>query len=553
MNYQHFFKLVYGLFIFNFVIFISCSDNEIDDLKSRVTVVEGMIRDLKADLENATSSGATITSAQKNEKGEWVLVLSDGKTIEISPNQGGGDGSAINVTISDDNAVITVDGVDYVIPFMAPNFNIVYSPETLDGVIDIGLDGEATANFLVRPEVNDDILKDATFEIAEAHELKIRSNGTMFKINGEVSRDGSFIQVPIKALNVEGGKHYAVALQMTVKESVYISNYFNISIADGFSFIGEEIIVPQLITDITDFTELENGFSTATLPDDVVDFLGTFDFKDLFVDLPEGIIEFELGYIGDQNKNVQGRYDFFKSCLNPDGTWTMVGRPGTNGSASENESNPDGLLINLKADDVVKAKIYWKVDDPIADLNFEGAIGGSPHLEYGEIFEKGANIFDIQRAFGDGEFSIQHDDGRFTEAWSDYEVSYSDAGDVIYVDGSNLDLGEIGKKYARFSKGIYWKNIQTSIAASQGSGGNGEIIKGWDGLSAQDMVDLGIVISEDGELITTNSYGGYALRAGPGVRFEYAYGEKSIGSDVIAFIWFNRRVSPEGVVNLEER
>ena len=97
---------------------------------------------------------------------------------------------------------------------------------------------------------------------------------------------------------------------------------------------------------------------------------------------------------------------------------------------------------------------------------------------------------------------------------------------------------------------------QTSIASSQrrswtmsddekkafaGAECNGEILNGFDGLNGSTMVANGLKITNEGNFETTEAYGGWALRVGFGVRFEYAYGSRDISDGCLCFLWINRR------------
>jgi hypothetical protein len=541
--------------------FISCNDNEVDDLKSRVTVVEGMIRELKEQLENLPA-GSTITSATQN-NGIWTLVLSSGQTITINPSAGGG-GASLELVEKENSIVITVDGKDYEIPLGAGFHSLVYVPEFTDGEVRTNPNGRATVKFLVKPALTATSLANANFTIGAAHELQTRSERDFFNVDGDVTLDGDYINVPVRTLNVEAaGKTYAVALQMSLGGGIYVSNYFNLVVSGDFTGTPEEITEAKLIAAVTDYTELENGFSTATLPEPTVDVLGTFNFKDLFAELPAGTVRFELGARALQNDNVtsDGRYDVFRNALSADGTWELKARPGTNGDAPNAEQN-SGILINVIVDDVIKHKIYWKIVDPIAalpDEAFAGTFNGSPHIEYPEnvVWEKGARIYNFNREFTTGDFNPMHDGGNFVQAFESYEVLLG-SDYLIYNDGDELQLGELGVKLAKHSRGLYWGNRQSSIAASQRRNldipaeqkGNGEIIGGYDGIPTSEMWDtFGFRIINTG-LEMSDKYGGNALRVGVGLRYEYAYGERSIGHDgALVFLWINRRVSPPDVTD----
>lgn len=579
MKKQFFNVLLCGVVIFSVSTFSSCGD-DVDDLRSRISVLEVAVADLKDQLSNAVTTGATIVNVEETD-GTYTLTLSDGKTITIKPGTGSG-GSTITVEKNEKNVIITVNGTEYVLPIGSAVNSLIYSPESVDGIVNIGNSG-TTVNFLATPALTSGDLENATFDIAEAHQLKAGGNG-LFKVDGDVTIDGDFIKVPIKALGVEAGNSYAVAIFMSINGTTAISsNYFTVKVSDDFSFNSEELVTPTFIGGVTDATEVSPGFWTATLPEtDAVSFLNTFNFNTL-VSLPEiaaADMRFELGVSGNQNSNVQSRYDFFKSCLATDGTWTMQGRPGTNCNKAETDEKPDGLLINVVVNDVVKAKIYWKVIDPLADVDFHGGlVNFSEHMEYGNpgvdgigvgegegiIVNPGENSIDLARTLIGDKLSLVHGNGmNFLNSFKAYSVKLGDE-DLVMSDGTKLVVTDTGKKYTKFSRGLNWFNIQTSIAKSQRrnwnmddaekqafaqSDCNGEIVTGWDGLPGEDMTAKGLSITSDGFFKTTADYGGWALRVGMGLEFEYDYGLKPISDGCLVFLWINRRTSAEGVVDV---
>jgi len=573
--------LLCGVVIFSAGTFSSCGD-DVDDLKSRVSVLEVAIEALKDDLSNAVKTGATIVKVEEID-GTHKLTLSDGQVITITPGSSGG--SSVTVEKGERNVIITINGTEYVLPIGSAVNSLIYSPESEDGIVKIGNSG-TTVNFLATPAISAADLADATFDIAEAHQLKAGGNG-LFKIDGDITIDGDFIKVPIKGLGVEASKTYAAAVLMTLKGSTAISsNYFTVKVSDDFSFNSEELVTPTFIGGVTGATEVSPGFWSVTLPEtDAVSFLGEFNFNTL-VSLPEidaANLRFELGVKANQNSNVQDRYDFFKSCLSANGAWKMQGRPGTNGDKKEGDEKPDGVLINVVVNDVVKAKIYWKVIDPLADVDFRGGlVNFSEHMEYGNpgvdglgvgegegiILAPGENSIDLARTLIGGKLSLVHGNSmKFLDAFKAYSVKLGD-NDLVISDGTKLVVTDAGKKYTKFSRGINWFNIQTSVAKSQRrnwtmsdeekqaiaqSDCNGEIVQGWDGLSGEDMAAQGLSITNDGLLKTTAAYGGWALRVGMGLEFEYDYGMKSISDGCLVFLWINRRVSAEDVVDVAPR
>lgn len=546
-------------------VLVSCGDDN-DDLKSQIAVLQTAVEDLKEQLGNALTTGASITNAEQDETGKWTLTLSNGSQIVIGSSLTGG--ADVSVIVTDTEAIITVNGAEYKIPLGSAVSSLVYSPETVDGTVQLGNDG-VTVSFLPRPEMSS--IDGAEFSIAESHKLTRAKDGEQFKVSGDATLEDGFIKVRIIGLEVEPGGDYAVSLQMNYRGSVIGSNFFNIHVSDDFSFKVEDLVTPTFGAGVTDAKEVGDGFWQATLPADA-DFLGTFNFKDL-VSL-DGIdnVVYVLGKQEYQNSNVNGRYDFLSGCLAEDGTWTMTGRPGTNCNAGEGDANPDGMLVYLKSNEVIKAKVYWKVVDPLAGADFMGALAGvcGGHLEYGDpsisapiILEAGKNSINLAEILLGGKFSTMHDGGQIVEALKGYSAEF-DGGTVIYASGTSLVVdGDFKNKYAKFSNGLNWYNIQTSIAASQrqnwASYGeftdadkqkyNGEIIGGWDGLTAEDMAAKGLSVTNDGFFETTSAYEGWALRVGVGLEFQYDYGVIPISDGVLAYIWFNRRQCPEGVAD----
>lgn len=558
---KHFFStLLIGVLVLTTGSLVSCDESN-DDLDSRLTVVEGMIREVKEQLENLPA-GSTITSATQN-NGIWTLVLSSGQTITINPSTGGS-GVSLDVVETENSIIISVDGKDYELPLVSGIYTLIYVPEYVDGEIHTGSNGRAVVKFLIKPAPTAAEIETATFTIGAASELKTRDSRDLFSVDGSVTLNGDYIEVPLRVLEAEtAGKIYAITVQMNIGSRTYVSDYLSLVISSDFTGTPEDIVEANLIAEITDYVELENGFSTATLPESVADPLGTFNFNSLFTELPAGDVRFEIGAKAHQNDNVtqDNRYDVFRGALSANGDWELKARPGTNGD-SPNAEQHDGILVNVIVDDVIKHKIYWRIIDPIASLSdedFAGSFDGSPHIEYPEniVWEKGARMYNFNKAFTEGDFNPMHDGGNFVEAFQNYEVLLG-SDYIIYNDGDELQLGELGGKLAKFSRGLYWRNIQSSIAASQRRNleipeeekGNGEIIGGYDGISTDEMWNtFGFRVINDG-LEMSENYGGNALRVGTGLRYEYAYGERFIGnSGAIVYLWINRRVSPEGVTD----
>ena len=559
--------------------FVACDRQGLDDLTRRVEVLEGAWHQTQKDLQNAVVTGLTITSANQAD-GVWTIILSDGKTIVLDTKGGG---AAVSVEETADAFIITVNSTSYTIPKVssAAINSIVYVPEFIDQIVHIGEEG-AVVNFLATPSFN---ASDATFEIADAREVKTRADGGLFKVES-AENDGDLIKVHMKALAAESDKDYTVALKVVLKGTAISSNYFIVHVGQN-SFEPEALEDPDFI-DAVCATAVDDSWR-AQLPDEVADFLGTFNFKSLYKELPAGNVTFELAPAELQNSQVASRYDLFRGCLAADGTWKMNTRPGT----SCYDPQKDGIYIYCKVNDQIKNKVYWTVNDPIrtglasfgrdddaiyGDIHYSPDFPESQHMEYRTMVPAGANrisFIDLWMKSTPGEENdylwFQHGDAPRAISWiQDLSITVSEPGDIAYSDGSKIELGELGRKLARHSRGIWLQSTQPSIISSQrdnlteeqkdavkaayGVECNGEIISGWDGNAFDAAGTLDFGFDEGACCFTTGAnYTGTAFRFGVGLRYEYDYGQIRIGGWHTAYIFFNRRLAPEGAVDPSPR
>lgn len=561
----------------------SCN-SDIEDLKTRVSVLEGMTRELKADLQNAMVTGSTIITSSQAADGTWTLILSDGNEIVIRPTSGsgsageGGSGSTVTVTETADAFVITVDGATYAIPktSSAAVNSLVYVPEYEDGLVLLGNDG-ATVSLLATPALTSGQLANAVFEIADARAVLTRAGADIIKVTG-VAAEGDLLKVSLKGLKVTAGGKYVVAIKATVDGTAISSNYFTVAVAEDFSFSAEVLETP-VMKEGTALTDLGEGLYRALIPNSAVLFLTGFNLKDYYQTLPSGNIAFQLAPAAEQNSKVQGKYELVKNSLKADGTFKFAGRPGTDFF----DEAKNGILIYMTADDVVKNKIFWQIDNPIPGLglgNLKEEFGNAPHMEYG--YKDGVANDDVsQRYLKPGEqrihfaelftryedlLGIRHDGDKFVTAWNDGKMAATVGDeDVFYVEGNDLVLGDYGKALCTNSRGILWQSTQPSIISSNrrnlteeeravdvcGGSCNGEIIQGYDGISGDEFRNtFGVYFDEvKGDLVTTADYKGNGFRIAIGLRFEYDYGAEVISSGNLCYLFFNRRVSAPGVVD----
>lgn len=559
--------------------FVACDNKGLDDLTRRVEVLEGAWYQTQQDLQKAVVTGLTITSANQAD-GVWTLVLSDGKNVVIDTNGGGG--AAVSVEETADAFIITVNSNSYTIPKVssAAVNSLVYVPEFVDQIVNIGEEG-AVVNFLATPSFN---ASEATFDIADAREVKTRAGAGLFKVES-AENDGDLIKVALKALAAESNKDYTVALKVELKGTAISSNYFVVHVGEN-SFEPEALEDPKFI-DAVSATAVDDSWR-AQLPDDVADFLGTFNFKSLYKELPAGNVTFELAPAELQNGQVSSRYDLFRNCLAADGTWTMNTRPGT----SCYDPDKDGIYVYCKVNDQIKNKVFWTVNDPIrtglasygrdddpvyGDIHY-APFPESTHMEYRPMVPAGANKISFAELFlkaTPGEENdylwFQHGDApKAIEGLQKLEITAVENGDILYADEEEgFVLGELGKKLARHSRGVWWQSTQPSVVSSQrqnlteeqkdavkaayGVECNGEIIGGWDGNAYDAHEQQGWDFDGAGYFVTNASYTGTAYRFGIGMRFEYDYGQIRIGGWHTCYMFFNRRVAPEGAVDPSPR
>ena len=564
------------------VVVPSCNDGKFDDLEKRVTVLEGAWHKAEQDIQNAMVTGATITNASQTD-GVWTLTLSDGKVITIAPSSSGG--ASVTVEETADAFIITVDGKAYAIPkaASAPVNSLVFVPEFGDDLVEVGNDGTTIA-FLATPKI--DNLDGAEFSVADAREAKTRAGESLFGV-ANPTVDGDLLRLDLKGLTVERSKNYILAVKMTVKGSSISSNYFRVHVSDDFNFDPEALETPVFIDEVS-ATEVGDSYR-AQLPDAVADFLGTFNFKDLYKELPAGNVTFELAPADQQNWQVASRYDLFRNCLASDGTWTMNTRPGT----SCYDPEKDGIYIYCKVNDQIKNKVFWTVNDPIrtglasfgrdddatyGDIHYSPDFPEAQHMEYRTMVPAGANrisFIDLWMKATPGEENdylwFQHGDAPRAIEWiQNLSITVNEPGDIAYSDGSKIELGELGQKLARHSRGIWLQSTQPSIVSSQrdnlsqeqkdavkaayGVECNGEIIGGWDGNAFDAAGDLDFGFDEPACCFTTGAnYTGTAFRFGVGLRYEYDYGQIRIGGWHTAYVFFNRRLAPEGAVDPSPR
>lgn len=576
MKKQFFSALMCGAVVLSAGTFVSC-DNGIDELSSRVSVLEGYISEIKAQLQNALTTGASITSATQDENtGAWTLVLSNGQTIEIKASAGG---AGVTVAQDEGSFTITVDGTAYTIPTGASVNSLVYVPEYSDGLVVLGNDG-AKVRLLATPSV--DVSK-ASFDIAVAEELKTRAS-SLLKVDGVASENG-YVVVTLKGLGVEAGKSYAVVISMTSGGTTITSDSIIVKVADDFSFNSEEIGGVTIKAEYNPTEVDANGFCAMTVVGSKLLEDG-LNFSTFFDALPEGAV-FEVAPGSAQpSAKAKEKTAVLAASLKADGAFAWSERPGTAfNELNEKAEIPEkpGFLVYVKANDVIKAKIYVLINDELAGLEtaFQGGRNGNFEAEWGgreKALQLGVNEIDICKVWTNylEEITIRHgsSDDWFA-LWPEYTVMTAAEDVILFNDGGKLTLGDLGKTYAKGCRGIYWFFRGFAIYVPEsfapegqnfvdetGSYGRGEGygIDMWMGQYNEYIYNAenwyngcaqwGITLDEaTGILRTPESYTGYGIRLAFDGGYEYAYGVypfHGAGSDQCGMLFFNRRVAPEG-------
>lgn len=578
MKKQFFSALLCGAVVLSAGTFVSC-ENQYDELSSRVTVLEGYISEIKAQLGKALMTGASITSATQDAKGNWTFVLSNGETVVINASTGGGagGGSSVTVTQGEGNFTITVDGESYTIPTGASVNSLVYVPEYVDGKVLLGNDG-AKVRFLATPAVD---VANAQFDIAVAEELKTRAS-SLIKVESAAAENG-YVVIALKGLGVQAGKSYVVVVSMTSGGTTITSDAFTVEVASDFSFNTEELggvtVKEEYKSDAAEGFLAMTVKGSALLEDNV-------DLKAFFSELPEGA-KFQAAPNANQpGGKAQEKSDLLAQSVKEDGTFAWASRPGT--AFNENTERP-GFLVYVTANDVIKAKVYVVIVDELAWLEeaFFGGRTGNFEAEWGareKALELGVNEIDIckvltewETSFGTTESIIHNGRDTWFPFWPDYTVTTASEDVVIFNDGGKLKMGELGEKYAKGCRGIYWfyrgfaiyvpealatdgKYVADDGSESSGAeqygmidawmGQYNEYINDPVGFYGENVRKFGWTLDEKtGILRTPEDYTGYGARVAVDGGYEYAYGVYPLhgkGSDQCGMIFFNRRVAPAG-------
>ncbi len=582
--------LLYGALVFSGgTFFVSCGDDDNSDLENRVSVLEGLIDGIKEQLESAIKVGYTVTKYDADAR---KITLSDGTIIDLgAAGTGGGGGEASNITVGDGVIIVTIGDVEYALPLTTTLSSLVYVPESTDPVITIdqaaNQDG-VTLRFLATPALSADALSKATITVADAREVATRANSSFFKVKN-LKADGDLIQATMKVWDATPGKTYTVAVHLSVPGATVSSNYFYVAVGADVEVETENLnVAPTLTGLLAGATQNEDKSYTATLsdaPGEAPAFLGTIKFQEMIAVEGAGKLSYSLAPAEMQNQSVRDNYANLSANLAADGTWTCTKRPGTTGGE-------EGILILAKNDDdVTRAKVYIKVVDPLADIDFSELCGiegnfeaelygrdgrfvglGTQELNIPSIFQNNATEIPVRYGSSDA----------FFEAYTNYKISTEATGILVYNDDGQLVLSDYAQKCLGGGRGVFWYyrgfdlRVPETIATDgkytdeYGTFDGGENYAGYDTWGSGNPADFvnnpnfynfgkegmrpvaefGWKMDEKtGVLTSPKDYTGYGVRFAFAAGFEYAYGVKSLcgkGADQLGMLFINRRAAPEG-------
>jgi hypothetical protein len=533
-----------GVAILSVSVFSSCK-TDLSDLETRVGAWEQWRAEIENQLNAALKTGESITSYSFNETtGVHSFTLSGGRSFQIGGSGAGG--TDVTVEIGDGVATITVDGTPYVLPMGSAVNSLIFRPDYDDRIVMLGNDG-AKVRFLATPAVSADAVAGATFAFADIHPVESRTRvggGGLADVSGKgsLTTDG-YVEVSIVGLAVEANKKYSASIQMTLNGTTISSDYFTIQVSPDFSFVSEDIdpnIKPK--ADLGATGPDAGGAYTITM--DGLALLSPLSLADLFDGVPAGATFRAANASAQPEGDARNKQSLLASSIAADGAFAWSGRPGTT-------FGDTGFLVDVVRNYVTVGKLYIKITDPLADVDFRAPFNGifSQHMESGQMFNPGVNTFDFGKAFTTGDFATTHGNAAtFLENFAAYQVSAGDE-TVLFNDGERIVPTDYGRSLlGPGSRGVNWYNMQTSVLGNN----NPEIANGYDGVPGEFMTKIGVKINGNGVFETNEAYMGWGMRVGMGLEFEYAYGLKSMTQGVLGYVFFNRRTYVENLPPIPE-
>ena len=373
-----------------------------------------------------------------------------------------------------------------------------------------------------------------------------------------------------------GGKTAQVTVTVTVPEVVETS--FS-DLAENCEEISEGVYAVEL--------PLGEGYS----------FAGSFDFKDFFVNLPADAT-FALAPVEQQNEEVAGYYEALTGNLAADGMWTRNERF-TNDLNVGDDNSVNGVRVVVSANNETLYTINFYIVDPVVGLE-RNDVGGheclkssltdlaasknwhynGPEIELANettwqffALKNGAeNDINLVSLLNDASNCMVHSGAELFDLWPTFSVSGTNGEELFYNDTAKGEIAysDYGKELVKHSKGLYWQqswSVYMNCAnwqlpeAERPVPGLGGIAEAAAINGVVDFVDppqievfvneVGIYLTEDGHIKTTENYKGAGARICPRLHFEYDYGYVCASSRYMAMLFVNRRwAAPEEIADV---
>lgn len=367
--------------------------------------------------------------------------------------------------------------------------------------------------------------------------------------------------------------------------------------------VTEAVVVKSVFTDLVkNYKEESAGTYSVELPlGKGYTFAGAFDFRDLFTDLP-ATATFALAPVEQQNSEVTEYYESLTGNLAADGKWTRNERFAEDLNVNDEFNANNGVRILVSNGGALLYTINFYIVDPIVNLERSEDNGhvriktelfdklakiyghyGGVEMEYGgstnwqtNSLKHGAGndlnlallLNDVTNFADQGPYFSGNDPDHilFTE-WPYFTLSGTNGEEIFFNDTKNgkLALSEYGAHLCCASKGIYWRaawEVYVNCAnwqlpeAERPVPAVGSIAEGAPINGVKDYVEngdlfkelVGIYITEDGHIKTTESYKGAGCRFSPRLEFEYDYGYACVSTRYMFMLFLNRRWAAEGEI-----
>lgn len=353
---------------------------------------------------------------------------------------------------------------------------------------------------------------------------------------------------------------------------------------------------------IENYEEISEGVYAAELPIGAgYSFAGEFDFKDLFTGLPEGAT-FALAPVDVQNAETAVYYESLAANLAADGTWTRNERFAHDLNVGEDNS-ANGVRVLVSNGSELLATVNFYIVDPVVGLprsNFAGheclkidwieqldavygsyaglnmELAGSTNWQNFALKHGADNDINLVALLNDvtnfqdqGPYFGGGDDQILFNNWPKFSVSGTNGEELFYNDTKNgvIALTEYGAALCSKSKGFFFQQ-QWSVAvnccnwqlpeADRPTPAVGAIAEGVAVDGNMDFVGpeaaevfkekVGIYLTADGHIKTTENYKGTGARISPQMHFEYDYGSVCMSQRYMFMLFLNRRWAAEGEV-----